>query len=354
LAADAIIVCTAVLVAWLLSASLVLADANTPEAIQGYNDANVYRFIRPLHSGKCGDVSGWSTNNGAIVHQWDCHDGNNQVWRLNYKRSDGGNSVWEIRNRHSDKCLDLKDWSTANGAQIQQWSCHGGKNQEWKSITVNGDQRISRFVNMHSGKCLDINGASGANGARFIQWDCHGGNNQSFRVERAWIPNERGGLQAWWAWSDKYGDWVGAGSTFRWNDRRMSIFRELGSYFQYEINRLGNDYWDYYHKDSVGRCFVYMWTDLPNPTPLWSEEQDGPCGQRGNEEFEIKSQNTGLKANYTYSAYGWFTWDSEDRNGWRNFQIEAEQCGTLPFCSAGSRFDWDVMNWGRICAQNCR
>jgi len=34
------------------------------------------------HSGRCLDVAGKSQNNGAAIHQWDCHWGNNQRWLL--------------------------------------------------------------------------------------------------------------------------------------------------------------------------------------------------------------------------------------------------------------------------------
>ena len=34
------------------------------------------------HSLKVLDVSGWSTANGAPIHQWDMHSGNNQLWQI--------------------------------------------------------------------------------------------------------------------------------------------------------------------------------------------------------------------------------------------------------------------------------
>jgi hypothetical protein len=33
---------------------------------------------------------------------------------------------------HSGKCLDVRDVSLADGARIQQWTCHGGANQQWQ------------------------------------------------------------------------------------------------------------------------------------------------------------------------------------------------------------------------------
>ncbi|MEN6318324.1 MAG: RICIN domain-containing protein [Syntrophaceae bacterium] len=34
------------------------------------------------HSSKCLDVSGAGRGNDDNVHQWDCHGGDNQLWRL--------------------------------------------------------------------------------------------------------------------------------------------------------------------------------------------------------------------------------------------------------------------------------
>ncbi|MCX9073109.1 MAG: RICIN domain-containing protein [Candidatus Methanoperedens sp.] len=41
-----------------------------------------YYAIIAKHSGKCLDVAGESQEPGANVQQWDCHGGNNQLWKL--------------------------------------------------------------------------------------------------------------------------------------------------------------------------------------------------------------------------------------------------------------------------------
>lgn len=38
---------------------------------------------------------------------------------------------YELRARHSGKCLDVRGASTQNGADVIQYSCHGGTNQQW-------------------------------------------------------------------------------------------------------------------------------------------------------------------------------------------------------------------------------
>ncbi|MEX0171257.1 RICIN domain-containing protein [Streptomyces sp. LMG1-1-1.1] len=123
-----------------------------------------------LNSNACLEVGGWSTDNGAGVNQWACHDGNNQLWAV--VPYGAGNLVY---NAHSGKCLEVKGWSTANGAQIGQWDCHGGANQQW---TVSTSNHHFSLVNVNSGKCLEIGGWRTDNGAPATQWDCHWGENQ--------------------------------------------------------------------------------------------------------------------------------------------------------------------------------
>ena len=39
--------------------------------------------------------------------------------------------TYELVARSSGRCLDVTNISTSNGARIQQWTCHGGTNQQW-------------------------------------------------------------------------------------------------------------------------------------------------------------------------------------------------------------------------------
>ena len=87
---------------------------------------------------------------------------------------------YEIVNRASGKCLDVQGQSLANGALVQQWGCWGGANQLWKLVSV--ETGYYQIVNKNSGKCLDVKGQSLANGAQLQQWACWSGGNQRFRM----------------------------------------------------------------------------------------------------------------------------------------------------------------------------
>ena len=134
----------------------------------------VDRNIKPVHSGKCLDVVSARAENGANVQQWDCHGGTNQKWEL---VPDGKHH--QIKVLHSGKCLDVVVASKDNGANVQQWDCHGGTNQKWELVP---DGKNFQIKAVHSGKCLDVVVASKDNGANIQQWDCHGGTNQMWEI----------------------------------------------------------------------------------------------------------------------------------------------------------------------------
>jgi len=153
-------------------------------------DANRFYRIVSRQSNKCVDVEGVSTHNGANVSQYDCHGGKNQAWKLIPK----GQDYYMIIAAHSNKCLDVAGLymfqqllgeqrltGRLDGANIQQWDCHGGANQLWKIVTK--DSGYYLVVPMHTNKCMDVAGGGTHNGANIQQWSCHGGNNQMWKIE---------------------------------------------------------------------------------------------------------------------------------------------------------------------------
>ncbi|GAA5171513.1 MULTISPECIES: ricin-type beta-trefoil lectin domain protein [Amycolatopsis] len=74
------------------------------------------------------------------------------------------------------KCLDVKDRSTADGAQLQLWDCGGTPNQQ-RVVSAARD-----VVNPAANKCLDATGQSSADGTRPQIWTCTGGSNQKWTV----------------------------------------------------------------------------------------------------------------------------------------------------------------------------
>jgi hypothetical protein len=117
-------------------------------------------------SGKCVDISGASSADGAKIQLWTCHSGANQQWTIG-----SDNTI-----RSLSKCMTVAGGSTANGALVQLWACNGSGSQNW-TAGANGS-----LVNPQSGKCLDANGGSSADGTQLIIWTCHGGTNQRWTL----------------------------------------------------------------------------------------------------------------------------------------------------------------------------
>jgi len=124
------------------------------------------------HSGKCLDVAGIATHNGANIHQWECHGGPNQRWLL----TDKGGGFYTVMAQHSNKCMDVEGIGNENGKNISQYDCHGGPNQLWMFAPQGGG--YWRITAKHSNKCLDVAGGGKGDGDNIQQWDCHGGDNQ--------------------------------------------------------------------------------------------------------------------------------------------------------------------------------
>jgi hypothetical protein len=89
-------------------------------------------------SGKSLDVQDRSARDAANVQQWDFAQVPNQLWDV----IDQGNGVFSIVSQGSGKALDVANHDAAvdvnagaineNGANVQQWSCSGQPNQQWK------------------------------------------------------------------------------------------------------------------------------------------------------------------------------------------------------------------------------
>ncbi|WP_431910644.1 ricin-type beta-trefoil lectin domain protein [Nonomuraea jabiensis] len=117
-------------------------------------------------AGKCVDVAGGSSADGAAVQLYTCNGTAAQQWT---RPGDG-------TLRALGKCLDVVDRGTADGSKLQLWSCSGGANQQW-TYTSGRD-----LVNPAANKCADVTGNSSADGTRLQIWTCTGAANQKWTL----------------------------------------------------------------------------------------------------------------------------------------------------------------------------
>jgi hypothetical protein len=141
--------------------------------LDGTGTPTTYYRLTARHSGKVMDVVGASTANSAEVKQWTWNGGGNQKWAF----QDVGGGYFRIVNLTSGKCLDVASASTADGANIIQYTCGTGTNQQWQWVAIGSYFQLRA---RHSGKCLDVVSSNTADGADIQQFTCGSGNNQQW------------------------------------------------------------------------------------------------------------------------------------------------------------------------------
>jgi ricin-type beta-trefoil lectin protein len=142
------------------SSSGALAASTIPEGALG-------TLIINIRSNKCLDVANGSTADGANVQQFACHWGPNQRWDLTNPTV---GAYTAIKIKGTNKCLDVVNESTADGANVQQYACHSGNNQQW---LIRADSAGGyRLINRASGKCLEVANGSLSDGANVQQSTC--------------------------------------------------------------------------------------------------------------------------------------------------------------------------------------
>lgn len=116
--------------------------------------------------GKCVDVAGANSANGTQVQLFTCNGTAAQSWTVG---TDGTLQAL-------GKCMDVAGAGTANGTKVQLFDCNGTGAQQWTHTSSN------QLVNTNSGRCLDATGVSSADGTPLQIWDCSGGANQSWNL----------------------------------------------------------------------------------------------------------------------------------------------------------------------------
>ncbi|MFD0318386.1 PQQ-dependent sugar dehydrogenase [Streptomyces flavalbus] len=117
-------------------------------------------------NGKCLDVNGGATADGTQIQIWTCNGTAAQVWTL-----PGDNTL-----RALGKCLDVNGGGTADGTKIQLWTCNGTAAQQWTA------QADGTLRNPQSAKCLDASGSTWNDGTVVHLWTCHSGANQKWTL----------------------------------------------------------------------------------------------------------------------------------------------------------------------------
>ncbi|MDG4805608.1 PQQ-dependent sugar dehydrogenase [Micromonospora sp. WMMD1120] len=109
--------------------------------------------------GKCLDVRNAATADGTQIQIYTCNGSAAQTWAVT------PNSTI----KSLGKCLDVSGAGTADGTKIQLWTCNGTAAQNW---TAQADGTLRSAA---SGKCLDVSGNNSADSTVVHLWTCVSG-----------------------------------------------------------------------------------------------------------------------------------------------------------------------------------
>jgi len=162
-------------------AALTLAKQAQAQSIS----TTAWYTVTNQNSGKCVDDTGGGITNDTHVQQWTCYSGSaNQQWQ--FQTTDSG--YYKIITKNSGTMVwDVAGPSTANGALVHLWTYVSGTNQQWLPTSLGGG--YYKFVNRYSGSCLDVPSASTADGVQLQQYTCNGTAAQSYLLTAQGIPN---------------------------------------------------------------------------------------------------------------------------------------------------------------------
>jgi hypothetical protein len=135
----------------------------------------VWYKVIARHSGKSMDVQNGSTADGANVWQWSTTGNYAQIWML----EDAGGGYVKIKNRNSGKYLDADlNGGGGNGTNVQQWTGNGATQQQWQLISKGGG--YFAIKSRWCGRLVDVSGPSEAQQANIHLWDDLNATNQQW------------------------------------------------------------------------------------------------------------------------------------------------------------------------------
>jgi pectate lyase len=194
------------------AAALLVAVTGTvltaPAANAATVDTSAWYVLVNRQSGKALDVLNWSTADGAQLIQYTRADGANQQFQF----VDSGSGYYRLRSKHSGKVLDIWEWSTADGAEVRQFTDLGGDNQQFKLSDSEGGR--VRLVSKLSNKVVQVKDRALTDAALIVQGTNTNAYNQQWELVKVAAgttppPATQTGLVGWAA---QNGGTTGGGS----------------------------------------------------------------------------------------------------------------------------------------------
>ena len=133
-----------------------------------------YTLVR-AGSGKCLDVYAAGSADGTNIQQYSCNGTGAQSFRV---ESFAG--AYRVVNVPTGKCVDVNAAGSADGTNIQLWTCNGTGAQTFRIEDRGGG--FFQFVNANANKCMDVSASSNADSANVQLWTCNGSDAQRWQM----------------------------------------------------------------------------------------------------------------------------------------------------------------------------
>lgn len=140
-------------------------------------------YIKSYFSGLYLDIADGSSANNANVQQYSYLGTSRQKFKL-VKTSDGYYNIYTGASNYS-KVVDVAGKSTADGANILQYAYKGTDNQKFEIVEVSQGVYAIKTRATSSASCLDVYNWSTASGGNIAQWTYWGGDCQLWYLEKA-------------------------------------------------------------------------------------------------------------------------------------------------------------------------
>lgn len=144
----------------------------------GEGTGDIFYRIKNRNSGKIMAINVASTADGANILQWTYNGSGDQRWALDPV----GSGYFKLRASHSGKVAGVTGSSTADGGDVAQYTYNGSYSQHWKFNMTNN--QYFEIQNRNSGKLLDVENGGTADGVNIRQWSDLNNTIQQWIFER--------------------------------------------------------------------------------------------------------------------------------------------------------------------------
>ena len=156
------------------------SQCNEPTKIVYPTDGGIYKIASGVGNNMYLDFA-CTNNNVQIYENCDGHSDSNFVKSQYYKLTHVGDGWYTVVNPANGKAMDVYDWRTASGTNIQQWDLHSGDCQLFRFYDA-GDGYC--YIKSKLGTYVDVQNGDNFNNTNVWAYSFNGSNAQKWKLEK--------------------------------------------------------------------------------------------------------------------------------------------------------------------------